>query len=160
MSRIFSILASMLSRMSSSSTPHAWSADDELALALDEGSCCISTLLELAGHPDHLLDGGRLGSVIEIDVLKGTCSTGGVTLRGGGATYDLFRMSQNADNSMPSSITPFNIFPYLNYAQPLNHRKIRASHLVTTLWSLSVVHTCPRRATVQVSAEILSRVPR
>lgn len=130
MSRSFAILASMVSRMSSSSTLHAWSVDDELGLTLDKGSCVTSTLPGLADHP---LDGKRLGSVIEADALEGTCSTGGVTLRGGGAKYDLFRISQNENNSGPSSIVPFNLMPYLDVGQPSNRTEnMRDAHLVTT----------------------------
>jgi len=88
----------MLSRMSSASTLHAWSVDDELGLTLDEGSCSTSTLLD---HVDHPLNGARLESVIEADELEGIFSAGGVTLRGGGAKYDRFRISQNETNSGP-----------------------------------------------------------
>jgi hypothetical protein len=61
--------------------------------------------------------------VIEADELERVCSTGGVTLRGGGAKYDLLRISQNETNSGPWSITPFNLIPYLNSSQHVYHQK-------------------------------------
>jgi hypothetical protein len=99
--------------MLSSSTLHAWSDDDELGLTLDEGPCSTSAFhgfVDKAGNP---LDGNGSGSMIEADGLGRTCSTGGVMLRGGGAKYDLFLISQNETNSEPSSIAPFNLIPYL-----------------------------------------------
>jgi hypothetical protein len=60
------------------------------------------------------MDDDVLGSAMATDELGGTFSGGGVTLRGGGAKYDLPRISQKDNMSIPSSITPFNLIPYLN----------------------------------------------
>jgi hypothetical protein len=62
---------------------------------------------------DHVLDDGGMILVVLSGKLEGAFSTGGVILRGGGAKYDLFRISQNENHSGPSSITPFNLMPNL-----------------------------------------------
>lgn len=78
--------------------------------------------------------------------------TGGVThLRGCDVKYDLFRMSQNDIKSNSLNITPFNLMPYLNSREQLNHREnMRDTYLVTTSSHLSVVRACPCTATVQL----------
>lgn len=87
----------------------------ELEATIDEGSWVILVSAKLASQLVHV-DDDKLGSALmELDEPEGTGSGGGVTnLRGGDFKYDLFRISQNAIKSDTSSITPFNLIPYLN----------------------------------------------
>lgn len=119
-------------------------------MALDDGSCATVGLSELPDQVDHTLDDEAMGAMTEADELQGASSTGGVTHRRGGATYDLLRMSQNEANSGPSSITPLSLIPYLKTVNLYIAAKVCATHLVTTSQRLSVVRVCPCRATLQV----------
>lgn len=110
-------LASLLSRMSCSSTIQGLFVD-ELGLMPDVGLCDISIFSGLA---DHVLNSDGAGSVMGAGtpstggvVEAGAPSTGGVVLRGGSARNDRFHISQNVMNSVPSSITPFSLIPYLD----------------------------------------------
>lgn len=103
--------------MSCSSTVHAWSVD-ELGLTLADGSCAASAPSGWADQVDHMLVDEGMGCVMEAEELEAIVLTGGVVLQGGSAKYDLFRMSQNEMNSRPSSISPFNLTPYL---KAVNH---------------------------------------
>jgi len=102
----------MLSGISSSLTVQGLDVDG-LELALDDGSCTTSVPSELVHQVDHTLDDGGMILVVLSGKLEGAFSTGGVILRGGGAKYDLFHISQNENHSGPSSITPFNLMPNL-----------------------------------------------
>jgi hypothetical protein len=91
---------------------------DGLGLTPDVGLCDIS---KFSGLADHGLDSDGVGSVMEAGTPStggveevGTPSTGGVVLRGGSARNDRFHMSQNETNSVPLSITPSSLIPYLN----------------------------------------------
>jgi hypothetical protein len=86
---------------------------DGLELALDDGSCTTSVPSELAHQVDHVLDDEGMILMVLLGELEGAFSTGGVILRGGGAKYDIFCISQNENHSGPSSITLFNLMPNL-----------------------------------------------
>jgi hypothetical protein len=71
---------------------------------------------------------------MDVDVLvpvmatdEGTFSGGGVTLRGCAAKYDLLRISQKDNMSVPLSIDPFNLIPYLNTYKQLIHHEMCVS---------------------------------
>lgn len=81
-------------------------------LMVDEELLAVLKSSGLAVHEVHAED-GTLGSM-EADELEETFSGGGVTLRGCGAKYDFRRISQKDIISVPSSITPFNLIPYLD----------------------------------------------
>jgi hypothetical protein len=90
---------------------------DELGLMFVAGSCATSTSPGLADQVTHPLDDEGPGPVMNVDEPVGAISTGGVTLRGGGDTKDLFLMLQNETNSGPWSIAPVNLIAYLNNHQ-------------------------------------------
>lgn len=86
--------------MSCSSTFHAWNVD-ELGLTLADGLRAGSAPSGCADQVDQTLAEEGVGCVMESEELEAMVSTGGVMLQGGGAKYDLFRMSQNEINSGP-----------------------------------------------------------
>jgi hypothetical protein len=85
-----------------------------------------SELLVQVVHADDDL------SMVEPDELEWIFSGGGVTLRGGGAKYDFLRISQKDNISVPSSMMPFNLIPYLNRLRINSHIYVRVAYLVTT----------------------------
>lgn len=88
--------------------------DEELLAMLSSG---------LAVHEVHAEDGTL--ELMEADELEETFSGGGVTLRGCGAKYDFRRILQKDIILVPSSITPFNLIPYLDIYET-NPRQIYA----------------------------------
>jgi hypothetical protein len=98
------------------------------------------------------MDDDVLGSVMATDELGGTFSGGAVTLRGCGAKYDLARISQKDNMSIPSSITPFNLIPYLNnYENFIQCKNVRVAYLVAMSLGSILVRCCPCMATMQFS---------